>query len=90
MKGMNCWTGEFAAINGAKQMRKDLAAARIEIVDAKKVYDELMAEHLKNEIAERRTTLTTLKTTLVSYENKIKTAKAAEATLKNATVGVTG
>jgi len=67
-----------------------LAAARIEIVDAKKVYDELMAEHLKNEIAERRTTLTTLKTTLVSYENKIKTAKAAEATLKNATVGVTG
>jgi len=49
-----------------------------------------MAEHLKNEIAERRTTLTTLKTTLVSYENKIKTAKAAEATLKNATVGVTG
>jgi hypothetical protein len=65
MKDMNCWTGEFAALNGAKQMRKDLARAKIDIVDAKKNYDELMAEHLRKEISNRRTTLTKLKSETV-------------------------
>jgi hypothetical protein len=90
MRGMECWTGDFAAAAGRAQIMADIAKFQEELVGAKELYDELNAENEREAAAERAIALADARDAAARLTNQIRDAQKRETKAEAALAGLEG
>jgi len=78
MKGMDCWTGEFANAAGRAAIIADIEKFSEEMVEAKDLYDVLNAENEREAAALRAVALADARDAAARLTNQIKDAEKRE------------
>lgn len=79
MKGMDCWSGEFANAAGRKKIVDDIAALTLDLVPAKEKYETLNADNEREAAEERELLLADSRDLSLKLVNRIKDSEKAEA-----------
>jgi hypothetical protein len=90
MKGMECWTGKFAAAAGKATLEADLAQFEWELEDATAHFDELNAENLREQAEERAEALANSRILSNKLSNQVRDAETREAAARETLAGLSG